>query len=147
MPISARVRGAAPPPAADVVPQQHGRSEARLSITTTAQTLGRTLQFRDRLRIEYDGAFRDALIKISGNFERLPTRAWNELRRDDTRCDRPWARLLRTIDEACLAGAEEEVLLELPAILTAYIYARRAQLERTPAEGVMTIPEPARRAA
>ena len=106
-----------------------------------------SLKFRDRLRIEFDGYFRDCFIKVSGDFDKLPSRAWNELRRDATRNDRPWARLLRTIDEACRAGADEETLLELPALLSAYIFARRAQLDLTPAQGVMTIPENARRAA
>lgn len=108
---------------------------------------GVSLAFRDRLRIEFDNYFRDAFIRVSGNFTKLPTRAWNELRRDSTRNDRPWARLLRTIDEACFAGASEDALLELPALLSAYIYARRAQCELTPAQGVVAIPEPIRPAA
>lgn len=106
-----------------------------------------TLWFRDRLRIDFDEQFRTALVRISGNFEKAPTRAWKEIRRDSVRATRPWALLLRTIDEACRAGATEESLLELPALLTSYIYARREQLDLTPAEAVVAIPEPMRRAA
>jgi hypothetical protein len=118
-----------------------------MRLHTKSRSATAPLRFRDRLRIEYDDAFRTALIRISGHFDKLPSRAWNEIRRDSALADRPWARLLRTIDEACLAGAEEETLLELPAVLTAYIYARRAQLDLTPAEGVVAIPEPMKRAA
>ena len=41
----------------------HGRHEARSQSTTTRETPCRTvsLTFRDRLRIEYDGYFRDLL--------------------------------------------------------------------------------------
>jgi hypothetical protein len=108
---------------------------------TTSHHSAVVLRFRDKLRIEYDDAFRTAFIHISGAFEKLPTRAWNEIRRDSTRNDRPWGRLLRTVDEACVAGASEDALLELPALLTSYIYARRAQLRPTPAGGAVAIPQ------
>ncbi len=96
-------------------------------VSATTRAAAVSLKFRDRLRVEFDGRFRDAFLRISREFDRLPTRAWNELRRDPTRNDRPWGRLLRTIDEAVRADAPIEPMLELPALLEAYIRIRFEQ--------------------
>jgi hypothetical protein len=86
-----------------------------------------SLKFRDRLRIEFDKAFRDCFIRVSCDFKPLPTPTWKEMRRDPIRNDRPWGRLLRTIDEAVRDGAPLEPLLELPGILESYIRIRYEQ--------------------
>jgi hypothetical protein len=115
------------------------KSEARTPVVS--------LTFRDRLRIEYDGYFRDLFLRISARFEKLPNAAWNGLRRNPLRSEHPWGRFLVLIDDAAREDTSDDELLEIPALLTAYIHARRAQLELTPAEGVMTIPEHERRIA
>jgi hypothetical protein len=107
-----------------------------------------SLTFRDRLRIEYDGHFREVFLKLSSRFERLPRRVWNGVRRHPARAEHPWGPFLTMIDDAARSPSiSDDELLEISATVTAYIYARRAQLELTPAEGVMTIPEHERRVA
>lgn len=88
-----------------------------------------SLKFRDRLRIEFDGRFRDCFLKVSGYFTDPLTVAWKEIRRDAIRSFRPWSLLLRTIDEAVRMGATLDSLLELSSILETYIRIRYEQYQ------------------
>jgi hypothetical protein len=86
-----------------------------------------SLKFRDRLRKEFDELLRDAFIRISADFTHRLSNAWKDLRRDSTRNDRPWSRLLLTIDAAVREDAPLELLLEVSALIETYIRIRYEQ--------------------
>ena len=91
--------------------------------------------------------FRESFLRIARDFALQPNRSWYELARDPEKAERWWGGLLRHIDEAVRAGATEEQLLEIPSLFNAYILTRLAERDLTPAEGVVAIPLPLKRAA
>ena len=106
-----------------------------------------SLNFRDSLRREYDVALRTVFVRLSRHFDQLPSRAWNELRRDPASAARPWGTFLVLIDDAIRAGAYEDEVREIPAILEAYIATRCSMRELTPVGARVAVPESMRRAA
>jgi hypothetical protein len=88
-----------------------------------------SLNFRDQLRKEYDGQLRAFFVRLSSYFDRLPSTAWNQLRRDPTHARRPWGPVIVLLDDLLRANAPIEQVLEFTAILESYIRIRSEQYQ------------------
>jgi hypothetical protein len=106
---------------------------------------------RDSLTKFFDGEFQTSIIAMCSTMRRQPTRTFYEIRRDGTRNHRPWGVLLRTIDEALIAGAPVERVQVLSDLLRDYIIARANARPETAEEAMLAdmdaIPDMSRKAA
>lgn len=67
-------------------------------------------------------ALRTAFVRLSERLPRPLSIAWSEVRRDPSRAQRWWGNLVRHLDEAIEAGAEEAELLTVPAAIAQFIH-------------------------
>lgn len=95
-----------------------------------------SMRERDSLRRFFDGEFQTAIISMCAAMRRQPTRTFYEIRRDKTRSQRPWGTLLRTVDEAIIAGAPLDRVLVLADLLRDYVTARSSERPETADEAV-----------
>ncbi len=95
---------------------------------------------RDSLRVFFDKEFRSAFIRMTAELPRKgrANAPFYEIRRDGDRNDRPWARLLRSVDDAVIAGAPRERVEALADLLRAYVTARLNERPETAAEAMVT---------
>jgi hypothetical protein len=88
-----------------------------------------SLNFRDALRKSTDTQLREFFVRLSGYFDRLPSRLWIEIRRDLAYARRPWGPVLVLLDDLLRADAPLEEVLEFTAILETYLRIRYEQYQ------------------
>jgi hypothetical protein len=80
-----------------------------------------SLNFRDALRKSTDTQLREFFVRLSGYFDRMPSSAWAQLRRDPTHATRPWGLVLVLLEDLLRANAPLEEVLEFNRIVETYL--------------------------
>jgi len=91
-----------------------------------------SLNFRDALRKSTDSQLREFFVRLSSYFDRMPSSAWNQLRRDPTHATRPWGPVLVLLEDMLRANAPIEEVLEFNRIVETYLRIK-AEIVQLPA--------------